>query len=135
MVQSTSSSALFRTIPDLCWSGLFHTNSGIFLTVQLYSSGLVECEAHDPLNIAKNFDVSSVLEKIWNGSTSKCSFCNNEGAIVGCDETSCAKNYHLLCAKEDHAILQVGVKRTYKIFCPEHPPQQEETTERGKCLK
>ncbi|XP_038949813.1 histone-lysine N-methyltransferase SETDB2 isoform X8 [Rattus norvegicus] len=100
----------------------------------LYSSGLVECEAHDPFNIAKNFDVSSVLEKIWNGSTSKCSFCNNEGAIMGCDETSCAKNYHLLCAKEDRAILQVGVKRTYKIFCPEHPPQQEETTERANGL-
>nr|XP_034354833.1 PHD finger protein 11-like isoform X1 [Arvicanthis niloticus] len=94
----------------------------------LYSSGLVECEAHDPGNIARNFDVKSVLEKIWRGSTLICSFCNNKGAIVGCGEKSCSKNYHLLCAKDDHAILQVGVTRTYKVFCPEHPPQ-EETTE------
>ncbi|GAB1298961.1 PHD finger protein 11C [Apodemus speciosus] len=33
----------------------------------LYSSGLVECEAHDPPNTARNFDVKSVLEKIWRG--------------------------------------------------------------------
>nr|XP_034354834.1 PHD finger protein 11A-like isoform X2 [Arvicanthis niloticus] len=100
----------------------------------LYSSGLVECEAHDPGNIARNFDVKSVLEKIWRGSTLICSFCNNKGAIVGCGEKSCSKNYHLLCAKDDHAILQVGVTRTYKVFCPEHPPQ-EETTESDAAVK
>lgn len=72
----------------------------------LYSSGLVECEAHNPCKIARNVDVKSVLERIWRGSTMICSFCNNEGAIVRCGETSCAKNYHLFCAKEDYAVLQ-----------------------------
>ena len=41
----------------------------LFPILQLYSSGLVECEAHDPPNTARNFDVKSVLEKIWRGST------------------------------------------------------------------
>ncbi|XP_052047263.1 PHD finger protein 11-like isoform X5 [Apodemus sylvaticus] len=95
----------------------------------LYSSGLVECEAHESCNVARHFDVRSVLEKIWRGSMLICSFCKNKGAVVECGETSCAKNYHLLCAKEDHAVLQAGVTRTYKVFCSEHCSKQEETTE------
>ncbi|XP_031216689.1 PHD finger protein 11-like isoform X2 [Mastomys coucha] len=114
------------------WSVIYFVQSAniaVHENCLLYSSGLVECEANDPRNIAGNFDVSSVLERLWRGSSILCSFCNNKGAIVRCGETSCAKNYHLLCAKEDHALLQVGVTRTYKVFCAEHPPQQEETTE------
>ncbi|XP_063130942.1 PHD finger protein 11-like isoform X4 [Rattus norvegicus] len=62
----------------------------------------------------------------------KCSLCNKGGATVGCDLSSCRKSYHYVCAKKDHAIPQVDEDLgTYKIFCPEHPPQQEETTERA----
>ena len=76
-----SSAALFGSISDLCRSGLLHTDSAIFFSfcfllflllfcnLQLYSSGLVECEAHNPCKIARNVDVKSVLERIWRGST------------------------------------------------------------------
>jgi hypothetical protein len=76
-----SSAALFGSISDLCRSGLPHTDSAIFFSfcfllflllfcnLQLYSSGLVECEAHNPCKIARNVDVKSVLERIWRGST------------------------------------------------------------------
>ncbi|XP_031216686.1 PHD finger protein 11-like isoform X2 [Mastomys coucha] len=97
----------------------------------LYSSGLVECEAHDPPNTARNFDVKSVKKEIWRGRRLKCSLCNKGGATVGCDLSHCKKSYHYVCAKKDQAIPQVdGDHGTYKVFCPEHPPQQE-TTERA----
>ncbi|NP_001406817.1 PHD finger protein 11-like [Rattus norvegicus] len=98
----------------------------------LYSSGLVECGPHDPRNPARSFAVKSVKKEIWRGRRLKCSLCNKGGATVGCDLSSCRKSYHYVCAKKDHAIPQVDEDLgTYKIFCPEHPPQQEETTERA----
>ncbi|XP_032773099.1 LOW QUALITY PROTEIN: PHD finger protein 11-like [Rattus rattus] len=98
----------------------------------LYSSGLVECDPHDPRNPARSFAVKSVKKEIWRGRRLKCSLCNKGGATVGCDLSSCRKSYHYVCAKKDHAIPQVDEHHgTYKIFCPEHPPQQEETTERA----
>ncbi|XP_031216983.1 PHD finger protein 11A-like [Mastomys coucha] len=102
----------------------------------LYSSGLVECEAHEPPNAARNFDVKSVKKEIRRGRRLKCSFCNNKGATVGCDLQSCAKNYHLLCAKEDHAILQVDEDHgTYKLFCHQHAPEVQEPTRRYAVVK
>ncbi|XP_060247094.1 PHD finger protein 11-like isoform X2 [Meriones unguiculatus] len=57
----------------------------------------------------------------------KCSLCKKKGATVGCDVASCAKKYHLLCGKKDKAVLQVdGVHGTYKLFCEQHAPEQEE---------
>ncbi|GAB1298959.1 PHD finger protein 11 [Apodemus speciosus] len=103
--------------------------------LRLYSSGLVECEAHDPPNTARNFDVKSVKKEIWRGRRlgRKCSFCNEGGATVGCDLSYCKKSYHYVCAKKDQAIPQVdGDHGTYKVFCPEHPPQQVETTENAE---
>ncbi|XP_076787039.1 PHD finger protein 11-like isoform X2 [Arvicanthis niloticus] len=114
------------------WSVIYFEPSGNVAAHEnclLYSSGLVECEIHDPPNTARNFDVKSVKKEIWRGRRLKCSLCNNKGATMGCDLRSCTKKYHLLCAKEAHAVLQVdGDHGTYKVFCPEHPPQ-EETTE------
>ncbi|XP_028640521.1 PHD finger protein 11 isoform X2 [Grammomys surdaster] len=102
----------------------------------LYSSGLVECDIHDPPNTARNFDVKSVKKEIRRGRRLKCSFCNKGGATVGCDLSYCKKSYHYICAKKDHAITQVdGDHGTYKVFCPEHPPQEEESTESGDTVK
>ncbi|XP_052047270.1 PHD finger protein 11-like isoform X8 [Apodemus sylvaticus] len=96
----------------------------------LYSSGLVECEVHDTPNTTRNFDVKSVKKEIWRGRRLKCSLCNEGGATVGCDLSHCKKSYHYVCAKKDQAIPQVdGDHGIYKVFCPEHAPQQEETTE------
>ncbi|XP_060246606.1 PHD finger protein 11A-like [Meriones unguiculatus] len=93
----------------------------------LYSLGLVECEDHDQSNTGRNFDVESVKKEIRRGKRLKCSLCKNRGATVGCDEASCAKKYHLLCGKEDKAVLQVdGAHGTYKLFCEQHAPEQEE---------
>lgn len=98
----------------------------------LYSSALVECEDHDHLNKARNFDVKSVKKEIWRGRRLRCTFCNEGGATVGCDERSCAKNYHFFCAKKDNAILQVdGAKGTYKLFCQQHAPEQPGTSQSG----
>ncbi|XP_051016602.1 PHD finger protein 11-like [Acomys russatus] len=81
----------------------------------LYSSGLVECADRDPYDTDRNFDVKSVKKEIWRGQRLKCSLCKKRGATVGCEESSCAKNYHLLCAKNDQAVLQVdGARGTYK---------------------
>ncbi|XP_052047280.1 PHD finger protein 11A-like [Apodemus sylvaticus] len=102
----------------------------------LYSSGLVECEVHDAPNTTRNFDVKSVKKEIWRGRRLICSFCSNRGATVGCDLQSCAKNYHLLCAKEDHAILQVDEDHgTYKLFCQRHAPEGPEPTQHDAAAK
>ncbi|ERE87285.1 PHD finger protein 11 [Cricetulus griseus] len=99
----------------------------------LYSSGLVECEDHNHLNKARNFDVQSVRKEIWRGRRLKCKFCNEGGATVGCDKESCAKNYHFFCAKKDNGILQVdGVKGTYKLFCQQHAPEIPGTSQSVK---
>ncbi|XP_034354830.1 PHD finger protein 11 isoform X2 [Arvicanthis niloticus] len=114
------------------WSQIYFAPSANIVAHEnclLYSSGLVECEIHDPPNTARNFDVKSVKKEIWRGKRLKCSLCNKGGATVGCDLSYCKKSYHYICAKKDHAITQVdGDHGTYKVFCPEHPPQ-EETTE------
>ncbi|XP_060247095.1 PHD finger protein 11A-like [Meriones unguiculatus] len=96
----------------------------------LYSSGLVECEDYDQRSTGRNFDVESVKKEIRRGRRLKCSLCKNRGATVGCDEASCAKKYHLLCGKEDKAVLQVdGAHGTYKLFCEQHAPEPEEPTQ------
>ncbi|NP_001014257.1 PHD finger protein 11-like [Rattus norvegicus] len=102
----------------------------------LYSSGLVECGPHDPRNPARSFAVKSVKKEIWRGRRLKCSFCNNKGATVGCDLQSCPKNYHLHCAKEDRAILQVDEDYgTYKLFCQRHAPGGQEPTQVDAAVK
>ncbi|XP_059129528.1 histone-lysine N-methyltransferase SETDB2 isoform X2 [Peromyscus eremicus] len=96
----------------------------------LYSSALVECEAHDNLNKSRNFAVKSVKKEIWRGRRLRCTFCTKGGATVGCDLPSCSKNYHFFCAKEDNAVLQVdGVEGTYKLFCRQHAPELPGTSQ------
>lgn len=115
------------------WSQIYFSPSGNIVAHEnclLYSSGLVECETLDLRNTIRNFDVKSVKKEIWRGRRLKCSFCNKGGATVGCDLWFCKKSYHYVCAKKDQAILQVdGNHGTYKLFCPEHSPEQEEATE------
>lgn len=112
------------------WSQIYFSPSGNIVAHEnclLYSSGLVECETLDLRNTIRNFDVKSVKKEIWRGRRLKCSFCNKGGATVGCDLWFCKKSYHYVCAKKDQAILQVdGNHGTYKLFCPEHSPEQEE---------
>ncbi|XP_017826864.1 PHD finger protein 11 isoform X3 [Callithrix jacchus] len=87
----------------------------------LYSSGLVECEDHDPLNLDRNFDVESVKKEIQRGRKLKCTFCRKRGATVGCDLKACNKNYHFFCAKKDHAVPKSdGARGIYKLFCQQH---------------
>ncbi|XP_030669264.1 histone-lysine N-methyltransferase SETDB2 isoform X3 [Nomascus leucogenys] len=87
----------------------------------LYSSGLVECEDHDPLNADRSFDVESVKKEIQRGRKLKCKFCHKRGATVGCDLKNCNKNYHFFCAKKDHAVPQSdGVRGIYKLLCQQH---------------
>ncbi|XP_063475232.1 histone-lysine N-methyltransferase SETDB2 isoform X3 [Symphalangus syndactylus] len=87
----------------------------------LYSSGLVECEDHDPLNPDRSFDVESVKKEIQRGRKLKCKFCHKRGATVGCDLKNCNKNYHFFCAKKDHAVPQSdGVRGIYKLLCQQH---------------
>ncbi|MBV95938.1 PHD finger protein 11, partial [Eschrichtius robustus] len=119
---------------------------------KLYSSALVECEDHDPLNRDRNFDVESVKKEIKRGrklalrsfisdtasvSTNtlttttihnqKCTYCGKTGATVGCDLKSCLKNYHFFCAKSDHAVLQAdGSEGTYKVLCQQHADPQND---------
>ncbi|XP_021785320.1 PHD finger protein 11 isoform X3 [Papio anubis] len=88
---------------------------------QLYSSGLVECEDHDPLNLDRSFDVESVKKEIQRGRKLKCKFCHKRGATVGCDLKNCNKNYHFFCAKKDDAVPQSdGVRGIYKLLCQQH---------------
>lgn len=66
MVHSASSSALSE--PSLtCVCQDCFTPTLVFLTVQLYSSGLVECEPHETDNPARNFAVQSVKKEIRRG--------------------------------------------------------------------
>ncbi|XP_061026574.1 histone-lysine N-methyltransferase SETDB2 isoform X4 [Eubalaena glacialis] len=93
----------------------------------LYSSALVECEDHDPLNRDRNFDVESVKKEIKRGRKLKCTYCGKAGATVGCDLKSCLKNYHFFCAKNDHAVLQAdGSEGTYKVLCQQHADPQND---------
>ncbi|KAJ8785502.1 hypothetical protein J1605_007099 [Eschrichtius robustus] len=93
----------------------------------LYSSALVECEDHDPLNRDRNFDVESVKKEIKRGRKLKCTYCGKTGATVGCDLKSCLKNYHFFCAKSDHAVLQAdGSEGTYKVLCQQHADPQND---------
>ncbi|XP_068382492.1 histone-lysine N-methyltransferase SETDB2 isoform X7 [Eschrichtius robustus] len=100
----------------------------------LYSSALVECEDHDPLNRDRNFDVESVKKEIKRGRKLKCTYCGKTGATVGCDLKSCLKNYHFFCAKSDHAVLQAdGSEGTYKVLCQQHAdPQNGVKRKRGR---
>ncbi|XP_061026575.1 histone-lysine N-methyltransferase SETDB2 isoform X5 [Eubalaena glacialis] len=100
----------------------------------LYSSALVECEDHDPLNRDRNFDVESVKKEIKRGRKLKCTYCGKAGATVGCDLKSCLKNYHFFCAKNDHAVLQAdGSEGTYKVLCQQHAdPQNGVKRKRGR---
>ncbi|KAM5311137.1 PHD finger protein 11 isoform 1-T2 [Glossophaga mutica] len=91
----------------------------------LYSSALVECEAHDPCNHDRSFDVEAVKKEIRRGRKLKCTFCGKRGATVGCDKKACAKNYHFFCAKNDHAVLHTGSEGIYKVFCQQHAPSGE----------
>ncbi|XP_032150507.1 PHD finger protein 11 isoform X2 [Sapajus apella] len=87
----------------------------------LYSSGLVEYEDHDPLNLDRSFDVESVKKEIQRGRKLKCTFCHKRGATVGCDLKACNKNYHFFCAKKDHAVPKSdGARGIYKLFCQQH---------------
>ncbi|XP_036055679.1 histone-lysine N-methyltransferase SETDB2 isoform X3 [Onychomys torridus] len=104
----------------------------------LYSSALVECEAHDNLNKSRNFAVKSVKKEIWRGRRLRCTRCTKGGATVGCDLPSCSKNYHFFCAKEDNAVLQVdGIEGTYKLFCQQHAPELPGTSRSAEspCLQ
>eukprot|EP00072_Mus_musculus_P069719 XP_017171482.1 PREDICTED: PHD finger protein 11 family member isoform X3 [Mus musculus] len=116
------------------WSQIYFSPSGNIVAHEnclLYSSGLVESEAPDLPNTIRNFDVKSVKKEIGRGRRLKCSFCKNKGATMGCDLQSCTKNYHLSCAMEDHAILQVDEDHgTYKLFCQKHAPEAQEPTQR-----
>ncbi|XP_021037032.1 PHD finger protein 11 [Mus caroli] len=121
------------------WSQIYFSPSANIAAHEnclLYSSGLVECEAPDLPNTVRNFDVKSVKKEIRRGRRLKCSFCNNKGATVGCDVQSCTKNYHLSCAMEDHAILQVDEDHgTYKVFCQKHTPEGQEPTQLDAAVK
>ncbi|XP_036106231.1 histone-lysine N-methyltransferase SETDB2 isoform X4 [Molossus molossus] len=81
----------------------------------LYSAALVECENDDPKNGYRSFDVEAVKKEIFRGRRLKCTFCRKRGATVGCDEKTCAKNYHFFCAKNDHAVLHTGSGGIYKL--------------------
>ncbi|XP_069856280.1 PHD finger protein 11 isoform X1 [Dipodomys merriami] len=95
----------------------------------LYSSALVECEDHDPVNDDRNFDVESVKKEIQRGRKLKCTLCGKRGATVGCDLKSCNKNYHFFCAKMDDAFPQAnGAQGTYKLFCHQHAPKPSTIT-------
>ncbi|XP_036014474.1 PHD finger protein 11 family member isoform X2 [Mus musculus] len=121
------------------WSQIYFSPSGNIVAHEnclLYSSGLVESEAPDLPNTIRNFDVKSVKKEIGRGRRLKCSFCKNKGATMGCDLQSCTKNYHLSCAMEDHAILQVDEDHgTYKLFCQKHAPEAQEPTQRDATVK
>ncbi|XP_028726226.1 PHD finger protein 11 isoform X1 [Peromyscus leucopus] len=96
----------------------------------LYSSALVECEAHDNLNKSRNFAVKSVKKEIWRGRRLKCTQCTKGGATVGCDLPTCSQNYHFSCAKKVNAVLQVDeVEGTYKLFCQKHAPELPGTSQ------
>ncbi|XP_011243325.1 PHD finger protein 11A isoform X1 [Mus musculus] len=121
------------------WSQIYFSPSANIVAHEnclLYSSGLVECEAPDLPNTVRNFDVKSVKKEIGRGRRLKCSFCKNKGATMGYDLQSCTKNYHLSCAMEDHAILQVDEDHgTYKLFCQKHAPEGQEPTQRDAAVK
>ncbi|XP_058526761.1 histone-lysine N-methyltransferase SETDB2 isoform X2 [Ochotona princeps] len=96
----------------------------------LFSSGLVECEDHDPYNRDRNFDVESVKKEIQRGRKLKCTHCHKRGATAGCDLKSCSKNYHFFCAKTDNAFVQNDrVKGIYKVLCQQHAPKAQAVTQ------
>uniref|UniRef100_A0A8C8U2A6 PHD-type domain-containing protein n=1 Tax=Peromyscus maniculatus bairdii TaxID=230844 RepID=A0A8C8U2A6_PERMB len=102
----------------------------------LYSSALVECEAHDNLNKSRNFAVKSVKKEIWRGRRLKCTQCSKGGATVGCDLPTCSQNYHFSCAKKVNAVLQVDeVEGTYKLFCQKHAPELPGTSQSDATAK
>lgn len=96
----------------------------------LYSSALVECEAHGHFSKTRNFDVKSVKKEFRRGRRLTCTLCNKKGATVGCEEKSCMKSYHFFCAKKDNSVLQVdAVKGTYTLFCQQHAPERPGTSQ------
>nr|XP_053622544.1 uncharacterized protein LOC128682083 isoform X2 [Plodia interpunctella] len=64
-----------------------------------------------------------ILAEIKRSKKHKCSYCNKEGATLGCCVAQCRKQFHLPCGREKDAVsLFYG---SYKSFCQSHTPKQK----------
>nr|XP_013189879.1 unnamed protein product [Amyelois transitella] len=64
-----------------------------------------------------------ILAEIERSKKHKCSYCNKEGATLGCCISQCRKQFHLPCGREKNAVsLFYG---SYKSFCQQHTPKQK----------
>ncbi|CAH0731099.1 unnamed protein product, partial [Brenthis ino] len=64
-----------------------------------------------------------ILAEIERSKKHKCSYCNKDGATLGCSVTQCRKQFHLPCGREKSAVsLFYG---NYKSFCKDHAPKQK----------
>ncbi|NXH22225.1 G2E3 ligase, partial [Bucco capensis] len=52
----------------------------------------------------------------------ECFVCHQRGATITCQETTCYRSFHLLCATEGRCVTQYfGL---YRSFCSDHRPEQ-----------
>ncbi|XP_038221358.1 uncharacterized protein LOC119839211 [Zerene cesonia] len=64
-----------------------------------------------------------ILAEIERSKKHRCSYCNKEGATLGCAITQCRKQFHLPCGREKNAISMFH--GNYKSFCWNHAPKQK----------
>ncbi|CAG4969845.1 unnamed protein product [Colias eurytheme] len=64
-----------------------------------------------------------ILEEIKRSKNHRCSYCNKEGATLGCSISQCRKQFHLPCGREKNAISMFH--GNYKSFCWKHAPKQK----------
>uniref|UniRef100_A0A8D0E6T8 PHD-type domain-containing protein n=1 Tax=Salvator merianae TaxID=96440 RepID=A0A8D0E6T8_SALMN len=89
----------------------------------LYSSGFVESEEPENLNI--RFDVDAVETEIKRGKRLRCTFCSENGATVGCELKTCRRTYHYFCALLDDAKIDTCEEGAYRVFCHKHDPNKK----------
>ncbi|CAG9790473.1 unnamed protein product [Diatraea saccharalis] len=69
------------------------------------------------------FLYKDILAEVERSKKHKCSYCNKDGATLGCSISQCRKQFHLPCGREKNAVsLFYG---NYKSFCQGHAPKQK----------
>ncbi|XP_072946652.1 uncharacterized protein [Epargyreus clarus] len=69
------------------------------------------------------FRYQDILAEVERSKKHKCSYCNRDGANMGCCVAQCRKQFHLPCGREKNAVsLFYG---NYKSFCVLHAPKQK----------